>query len=233
MRGDLLGIANNTAWRLPVAKWLVWDSSSKPAGAAPDIGFIESLLRRRLSALARSALHVANVCAEGDQSVRFVYASRHGELGRTVEMLRDLGRGETLSPTTFSLSVLNSAAGVFAIARGDQSPATAVSAGRETFGFGLLEAYTRYRLDPKTPVLYVYADAPAPSPLDRQPCDPEGIFALAMLIDSTSSNQLEVCFTPKDMEPDAIPQASSCISALQGNSTRWSSGKRLWQWRQQ
>lgn len=225
-------MSKTAAWRLPVAKWIAWDSGSK-SGAAPDLGFIEPLLRRRLSPLARAALHVANACCDGYQSVRFVYASRHGELGRTVELLRNLVHNEPLSPTTFSLSVLNSAAGVFAIARSDHAPATAIAAGRESFGFGLLEAYTRHRLDPATPVLYVYADAPAPDPIGSQPGDPGGILAVAMLIDSASSGGLAVGFTAGNGEADGRPQALSCVDALHGNPGRWSSGARTWHWEQQ
>lgn len=224
------GLEKTAAWSLPVAKWLAWDGESTPPDATLDIGFIEPLLRRRLSPLARTALHVANACAEGCRPLRFVYASRHGELGRTVELLRNLARDEALSPTTFSLSVLNSAAGVFAIARNDHSPATAVAAGHETFGFGLLEAYARHRLDPETPVLYVYADAPAPLPLGRQARDPADILALGMLIDAAAASRLKIAFTASDDEADGAPQARSCIDALNGGAARWSSGTRLWQW---
>lgn len=188
------------------------------------------MLRRRLSPLARAALHAANHCSEGLRSVRFVYASRHGELGRTLELLRNLARDEPLSPTTFSLSVLNSAAGVFAMARGDRGPATAIAAGRESFGFGLLEAYTQYRLNPATPVLFVYADSPAPAPLGRQLSDPEDILAVGMLIDARGQNLLDFNFTSTDEEADRAPQALSCIDALLGRTGRWSSGTRLWHW---
>lgn len=219
-----------TTWRVPVAKWLAWGDKPQQPDSAPDIGFIEPLLRRRLSPLARAALHLANGCAQGRESVRFVYASRHGELGRTVELLRNIARDEALSPTTFSLSVLNSAAGVFAIARGDHAPATAISAGTETFGFGLLDAYSRFRLDPATPVLYVYADMPAPPPLGSQACDPENILAVAMLIDDTAEDLLEFSFAPSADAGNAEPQALACIRALQGEATAGVSGTRLWQW---
>lgn len=229
MSGVLSGLANHAAWQLPVARWLAWDSRSQDA--APDIGFIEPLLRRRLSPLARAALHVANACAAGRDAVSLVYASRHGELGRTVELLRNLARDEALSPTTFSLSVLNSAAGVFAIARGDPSPATAVAAGRESFGFGLVEAYARHQLTPNAPILYVYADAPAPAPLGRQTGDPEGILAFAMLIEAGAPDVLELQWTPDDGPADAAPQALACMEALGGGNGRWASGTRLWHWR--
>lgn len=188
------------------------------------------MLRRRLSPLAKAALHAANVCAEGHQSLSMVYASRHGELGRTVEMLRNLANREDLSPTTFSLSVLNSAAGIFSIARADHAPATAVSAGTETFGFGLLEACARAKLSPEVPVLYLYADTAAPHPVGPQAGDPESPLAVAMLIGGSSTSILEMTSVPAGGDASPSPQALACLSALEGNCTAWHSGRRQWKW---
>lgn len=223
-------MTENIAWQVPVAAWQVWNEQSQQGERKPDLAFVEPMLRRRLSPLARAALHVANVCSQGRTAVDFVYASRHGELERTVELLHNLARDEALSPTVFSLSVLNSAPGVFAIARNDHSPAIAVSAGTETFGFGLLEACARARLEPGKPVLYIYADAPAPAPLGHQSGDPEAIFALAMLIDAAAPTALEVAFSPQAAAGDSSSQAQSCLRALGGQAENWSSGRRVWHW---
>ena len=111
-------------FRLPIRKWAIrqveWSTEAKP-----DLNFVDPMLRRRLSPLARAALHVANDCASNLPTVPVVYASRHGELTRTIELLRSLAREEALSPTTFSLSVLHSAAGALSLARGDPAPAIA------------------------------------------------------------------------------------------------------------
>jgi hypothetical protein len=227
----LSGAGPYTAWRVPVAKWVAWGCRPAQPESAPDLGYIEPLLRRRLSPLARAALHVAHACSQDCRSVRVVYASRHGELGRTIDSLRNLARDEALSPTTFSLSVLNSAAGIFSIARRDEAPATAISAGTETFGFGLLEAYTRARLAPDNPVLYVYADEPAPPPVGKQDCDPERPMALAMLIDMAAGAELETSMLPSMERMNDEPQAIVCLSALEGTTSGWSSGHRQWQWK--
>ncbi|CAH2907330.1 MAG: 3-oxoacyl-[ACP] synthase [uncultured Paraburkholderia sp.] len=150
-------------WTIPVARWSSWSSwSSWPAAAsaAPDIGFIEPIVRRRLSTLSRVALKVAHDCVGGNEA-RVVFASRHGELRRTTDILRTISAGEPVSPTAFSLSVLNAMTGVFGIARGDRSAASAISAGPETLGYALLEAYAQHAAQPASPVLLVYADEPA------------------------------------------------------------------------
>ncbi|WP_027803950.1 beta-ketoacyl synthase chain length factor [Paraburkholderia dilworthii] len=144
-------------WTIPVARWSSWPAD---ASAAPDIGFIEPIVRRRLSTLSRTALKVAHDCV-GAEEARVVFASRHGELRRTTDILRAISSGEPVSPTAFSLSVLNAMTGVFGIARGDRSAASAISAGPETLGYALLEAYAQYAMQPASPVLLVYADEPA------------------------------------------------------------------------
>jgi len=144
-------------WTIPVARWSSWPAATS---AAPDIGFIEPIVRRRLSTLSRVALKVAHDCV-GMTEARVVFASRHGELRRTTDILRALSAGEPVSPTAFSLSVLNAMTGVFGIARGDRSAASAISAGPETLGYALLEAYAQYATQPASPVLLVYADEPA------------------------------------------------------------------------
>ncbi len=144
-------------WTIPVARWSSWPAA---ASAAPDIGFIEPIVRRRLSTLSKVALKVAHDCVTQDE-VRVVFASRHGELRRTTDILRTISAGEPVSPTAFSLSVLNAMTGVFGIARGDRSAASAISAGAETLGYALLEAYAQYATQPGSPVLLVYADEPA------------------------------------------------------------------------
>lgn len=223
-------MTEETTWRVPVVSWSAWNSLTAQTNIAQDVTFVEPLLRRRLSPLARAAMHVANVCTQGQSSVHFVYASRHGELERTVDLLRDLARNEAPSPSAFSLSVLNSVAGVFAIARGDHAATTAVSAGTETFGFGLLEAVVRARRTPNTPVLYVYADAPAPDPFRRQTCDPDGIFALGMLIKDSAGDAIETTMIHASAPASTESQAHHCLRALTGKAASWSSGNRQWHW---
>ncbi len=147
------------------------------------------MVRRRLSTLSRVALKVAYDCAADKPSVRIVFASRHGELRRTTDILRNISAGEPVSPTSFSLSVLNAMSGVFGIARGDRAAASALSAGAETLGYALLEAHAQYATDSSTPVLLVYADEPADPAYGTIEEEVQG-GALAILLDATSAGRL-------------------------------------------
>lgn len=224
---------NSATTIIPVTRWAVWDGPAmQAAGVTPDLAFIDPMLRRRLSPLARAALHVANVCAGECETVHFVYASRHGELGRTIELLQSLAVVEPLSPTTFGLSVLNASAGIYSIARGDHSPATAIAAGPETFTAGLLEAYARARFENGPPTLYVYADAPAPAPLGPLADDAPGILAIALLIDPLQAKQQLTahCTLSGNAEP-ASSQAAAFLGCLQNDGTAtWNGAQRRWQW---
>jgi hypothetical protein len=174
-------------WTMPVARW-----SATSAAAAADIGFIEPIVRRRLSSLSRIALKVAHDCVAERDGVRVVFASRHGELRRTTDILRAISAGEPVSPTAFSLSVLNAMTGIFGIARGDRSPASAISAGAETLGFALLEAHAQLASDPSSPVLLVYADEPADAAYGTIEDEVQG-GALAILLDAHAASGHLAC----------------------------------------
>lgn len=219
-----------------IAQWKAWDGAApENINGKPDVGFIEPMLRRRLSPLARAALHTAHACAGDLPSVRFVYASRHGELDRTLELLQALAQNEDLSPTTFGLSVLNANAGLYAIARQDHAPATAIAAGPETFAFGLIEATARAENEPGSPVLYVYADAPAPAPFGPLSDDPANILAIALLIDPARATQ-QLITEYISQEGEADPQSQAAVFLAGANSQKnvtWIGTQRRWQWRWQ
>ena len=158
-------------------------------------------MRRRLSTLSKVALKVAHDCVSQDE-VRVVFASRHGELRRTTDILRTISAGEPVSPTAFSLSVLNAMTGVFGIARGDRSAASAISAGAETLGYALLEAYAQYATQPGSPVLLVYADEPADPAYGTIEDEVQG-GAIAILLNGEAAAGQLVCTLSGAGEPEA------------------------------
>ena len=225
-------------WTLPVIRW-----SAAVAGAA-DVGFIEPMVRRRLSSLSRAALKVAHDCmpdpadqAQGE-GVRLVFASRHGELKRTTDILLALSQKEPVSPTAFSLSVLNAMTGVLGIARGERAPASALSAGEETLGLALLEAHAQLLNDPSSPVLVVYADEPV-DPLYGPREEGEESGALSILFDSRATQVLECSRAPRTAPADARApfgtQIDALMHCLESKSTaRWqaqsANASGFWQW---
>ena len=136
-----------------------------------------------------------------------VFASRHGELGRTVNILHALSAQEMPSPAAFSLSVHNAAAGIFSIARTDPAPSTALAAGDETLLWALQEALIRLDADLDAQVLVVYADEPLPTEYPASASTPEPAHALAFLLSHGEGLRLEWsenCENPPSPEPFSL-----------------------------
>lgn len=181
--------------------------------------------RRRLSSLAKVSLHVMHSCAQNLDDFQVVYASRHGELIRTTDLLNQLAQGESVSPMGFSLAVLNATAGVYSIARNNRAACSAVSAGANTFAMGWLEAAVQARTA-QHPVLFVYADAPTPEVYgaDAQTTGP--LHAIAMLLHSEpGEGRQSVCCSWSGAGSEPSPaQASIALSPSLAFARHWSTG---------
>lgn len=153
-------------WTLPLLAAAGWFEEDPPIPRAqgidlavgrPALDTVDPIQRRRLSRLARGALHCAlRVAPPGD--LRLVYASRHGESDRTIGLLRDLASGVDVSPAAFSMSVHNAVPGLLSILAGNRAPISAVAAGSESFGYGLLAAAAAWKADPAQQVLFLYGE---------------------------------------------------------------------------
>lgn len=144
-------------WSVYVSACVVYESDTQDAPF--QMTYVDAMQRRRLSRLAKISLGVMYECIKNSQKFQIVYASRHGELDRTTELLNQIAVGDDVSPMGFSLAVLNSTAGVFSIATANHAPSSAVSAGVNTFEMGLLEA-SMQATQSNVPVLFAYADEP-------------------------------------------------------------------------
>lgn len=200
----------------------------------PDVSFVEPLVRRRLSPLARMVLRVAEDCASGLADVRVVYASRHGELARTTTMLENLADGESLSPMLFSMSVLNSSVGLYSILKQNTAPSSAVSGGISSFCYGWLEACLQFAGTPRNPVLFLYADEPAPVVFQAEDSPGMGAHALGALL--ASPGDLQIGFSFSDLAagvtdaPPCEPPAQAFVRCLVDGKAAWVGEGRCWQW---
>jgi hypothetical protein len=225
--------ANVSTWMVPIARWALWDGADQKNGSpsSADLGFIEPMLRRRLSLLAKMALKVAHDCVHDLPAVRFVYASRHGELTRTTSMLDDLAAGESISPTAFSMAVLNSSTGLFSILRHDTTPSTAISSSAESFGNGLIEAYMQLVEDPERPVLLVYADEPTPDVYGRMEPEDSSAHAIGLLLRSGAPNTITCTSQPNQQIVSHESQSRAFLRCLEGAyDSNWHGVSKSWAW---
>ena len=152
--------------KVRIMDWSAWT----PANGAPDVSQIAPQLRRRMSPLARISTVAALECCRkagiSPSEPRVIFASRHGEMGVTVELLRQMAAGESLSPTGFSNSVHHGALGYWSLATANRQAMRAVAAGEASFCYGFLEASGMLGESDATPVLLIAADDQVPSPFE-------------------------------------------------------------------
>ncbi|MDP2832984.1 MAG: beta-ketoacyl synthase chain length factor [Pseudomonadota bacterium] len=214
-----MNISACAAWAPGLGDLTAWRSWPPDDGSAPEIRFVNALLRRRLGRLSRMALHVANEAATGWASLSTIFASRHGELSRTVGILHALAANEAPSPTAFSLSVHNSAAGIFSIFRADRAPSTALAAGEETLLWALAEAAIRLASDPDTAILLVYADEPLPGEYGSSAIPGDLAHAVAFLLAPGEGLSLE-WVASSGLRPSQEPLSMAILANFLGHRER-------------
>jgi hypothetical protein len=220
--------------------WGEWARRPRPIAGdgAPAAAFLPALLRRRCDRLTRMLLHAAHHACDAAEraSARSVFASRHGCVVNTIELLAQLAADQELSPTRFSHSVHNAPAGLFSIAAGNRAASTSVAAGMDTFACGFLEAATQLARAPGSPVLLVAGEEPLPEVLQRFAEPGEAPHAVALLLAAQPPGRLvELAIEPGDGPPAAAdwPPAVAFLRAfLAGDAeVRIGSGAACFRWR--
>ena len=175
-----------------------------PEGARDAV--VPTLLRRRVSPIGQLALRAA-FQAGGGQQPRFVFCSRHGEFDRTVSLLRSIVAREPVSPADFSLSVHNALAGLLSIATKNPRGHTAIAAGHDSFGYGMLEGALCLASATDEKVLVVYFDAPLPESYAGIGDDSAAPFAVALLLAQGDGGGADIVmsFTPQEGAPASLP----------------------------
>jgi hypothetical protein len=175
-----------TLLRFRIEDWQAYVSEtaerrSVAGGATEAAAGVPTLLRRRVSAIGQKALRAAFQLS-GTASPRFVFCSRHGEFDRTVSLLRSIAAREPVSPADFSLSVHNALAGLLSIATRNPRGHTAIAAGPDSFGFGMLDGALCLATESDEKVLVVYFDTALPEIYGDVGDDRAAPLALALLL---------------------------------------------------
>ena len=214
------------------ADWCAWHQAPvrlDDQGQQPDVGFLPAMQRRRLSRLARMAFHVAWPLADAHGPMPMVFASRHGETPRTLAILEDLGRGEPLSPTQFSLSVHNAIIGLWSIQRGDHSEMTALAAEGDGLEHAVLEA-CGLLAEGAPAVLLVIAEERPPALYQPFIDDVPFSYAVALLLTPGSDWTLQLASAsgPRSEWPHALNLVRALCSDQPHLQHHWK--KRQWTW---
>lgn len=195
------------------------------------------MLRRRVDRLGRFALQAAYGCQGEAPPCPVVFASRYGEVSRSVDLLDNLARATPLSPTSFSLSVHNAIGALYSIARGDTTAYSAVAAGEETVEAAFVEGCALLS-DGAPEVMVVVYDEPLPRPFEHFPAQVQMPHAWACRLraaDGEAGYSLTcgaAAGAPDSPEANALPEALSVLRFLVQGDERFEHrvGPRLWRW---
>lgn len=225
------GLENPEAWY----RWACGETAIHGDGM-PRAAAIPPMLRRRAGLLGRMALDAAYAAIRGREMIPAVFCSRHGDLGRTCEMLMALAQKEALSPTAFSLSVHNAIGALFSIAAGSHVPFTAIAGGRDGVVGGIIEACGQLA-DGEREVLLVVYDEPLPMIYQPYRDEPEFAYAWAWRMTPPSGESFSLAWEAKDGEVAARPHAAPLALEimrffLSGTpESRIDCGRQAWRWR--
>lgn len=210
--------------------WTAWAASPKPLSAdgAAEARFLPSLLRRRCTPLTRAMLTAAFECAgpAGVADVRSVFASRHGSINESIQLLENVADSERMSPSRFTHTVHNAQSGLFSIAAANHHASSALSARAETFANGFLEAVTHLHREPDRPVLLVMGDVPLSEPLDVLVDEPIAPYSVALLLAKSGGQALNFA-----VEGSATaPAPSELLAEVDARARGWADAPEFLRW---
>jgi hypothetical protein len=238
--------------RLEVSHWATWPddlAGLPPAGNGvdtplPTLAAMPPMMRRRVEPLGRMALHVAYACQGEDAALPVIFASRYGDVPRSIALLRQLVDGQTPSPTAFSLSVHNAIGALWSIAGGHTAPYTAIAAGDETVEAAFTEALGLLA-DGAAAVMVICYDEPLPAPYDVYAGHPDLPHAWACRLRLTDGPGISLASRQADPGEASAgatgtagpasdrPADRRVLAFLRSDAAALDhrAGARLWQWR--
>lgn len=167
--------------------------------------------RRRAPHTIRLALEVASQAlgTRDAADVGAVFCSAFGDMANTDAILATLAEApEQLSPTRFTHSVHNAAAGHWSMAVSSHASTSALACGRDGFASGLLAALLELEASGQPQLLVLFDAADAGALADAAPCASD--FAAALLLDPDAAGaglrlrahvEPSTCTAPCDERP--------------------------------
>ncbi|OAJ94889.1 beta-ketoacyl synthase chain length factor [Vibrio bivalvicida] len=193
---------------------------------------IPPMMRRRMSNLSKLAVQTTIELLSEHEIDYLVFASRHGELHRSTQIIDDILHGEEASPMAFSQSVHNTAAGLATIATKKPIPLTSIAASENTFQSAIVEAWLYLDANPQHKVLVIDFDEPLPEAYAKYEAQHYQGYGFGLVLsngEDFSLSQREA----KETSPTTLPQGLEFIRHFLSNRSQWSieSPRNTWSWR--
>lgn len=163
---------------------------------------IKKMSVRRLSPISKVALDLALHSIENEDIGFIVYASRHGELKYSYEILCGLNNDQAASPAKFSHSVHNSTGSYLTILEKLSCPVTAISAGEDSFSSGLIAAINHSMANSCSKVLLLFCDSIVPIEYEKKVGPHNQNIIFSSIIQANRNGKYSLCQTINKVEND-------------------------------
>lgn len=218
-----------------LVNWAVWMPTAFQGDEPPlpELPQVPAMTRRRMSKLTKLAFDSAlnTLISPTTSSLDIIYASRHGDLHKTLGLLAQVAAQEALSPTQFALSVHNAIAGQLSLYLKSNADACAISAGADSLHYALLEAAIRLNTDPALQhVLVVYADEPVPQVYQDFCHDPAKPVSVALLLHKTAGRKFILTRQTAVGQDASTQQAQQLLPLLKEQTSAVTIDGRQCQW---
>ncbi len=144
-----------------VEDYAAW-SSEDDWDAVPEVSHLPSRSRRRLSQLTRMVLDVGHRLCAANPIDDVVFASRHGELNRQLEITDGILQAGEVSPSSFGYSVFNTPVALLSLHEGLKGRTRALYDGGGSLVLGLVQAVISLGRSSSGRVLFLYGDERIP-----------------------------------------------------------------------
>lgn len=220
------GLVDERDWQ-EWAQWGQWPAAA-PFPATP---LLPMMMARRLSQGSRLAVQVGLSLLARHPVDYAIFVSRHGELARSVTLLQALAARQALSPTDFSMSVHNTAAGLCSIQGKAAIPMTSLAAGEGGLMAGFTEAVAALHAGAQQ-VLLVAFEGPVPD--FHRPWLPDEAppHALGLILQAGEQWCCEGARRAVDPHAPSLPQSLAFWRALLRHESTLAlcDGRQEWTW---
>ena len=225
------GLTKRSDWQLWAENGRVSLCDTLPADLIPP------MMRRRMSSLSKVAVQVAISLLSNNKADYLIFSSRHGELPRTVDLLKGILSGEDASPMAFAQSVHNTAAGLTTIVSKQMIPVSSVSAKDDSFHQALIEAYCYLSENPSHKVIVIDFDEPLPDVYQQYSEGKQRAYAVGLVVSKCGENEYVFENEGEGKGKDLLilePQAINTLKNILLGRSCWElhSEKSRWSWHQ-
>lgn len=217
--------------------WFQWamhpycPSLIAPPPNLPDVSFLPAIQRRRLSPLARMVFSCAWPLASTEPPMPMIFASRHGETSRSFQLLQTVSAQETLSPTSFALSVHNAIVGQWSIIRKETQETIALTGDEDMLEHAIQEACLLINAGAPR-VLIVLAEERPPPAYEAWITDVPFSYAIALQISAGNEWQISLTSPSTGQTPQPWPNPLNLLQRIILKTPSWhhDSPRRQWHW---